>query len=113
MAGALILDLFHTLTAPPSLLELPPHPRERLGIPRQAWEEVQFSQTRERLVGVHRRPEAILRDITERLVPGLPPAMIDLLVLDRAHRLIAMLQQVPTATLTALAELRRRGWAVQ
>ena len=51
MSGALIFDLFHTLTAPPSLLDLPPHPRERLGVSRERWEEVQFSETRARLVG--------------------------------------------------------------
>jgi putative hydrolase of the HAD superfamily len=110
MPGALIFDLFHTLTAPPSQLDLPPHPRERLGIPRQAWEDVQFSHTRERLVGIHRRPEEILRDITERLVPGLSREVLQALVLDRAHRLIAMMQQIPTETLTTLAELRRQGW---
>jgi putative hydrolase of the HAD superfamily len=112
MPGALIFDLFHTLTAPPSLLDLPPHPRERLGVSRERWEEVQFSETRARLVGRVRQPADILRDITDRMLPGLEPALIGDLVLDRAHRLIAMLQQIPGETLSTLAGLRERGWVL-
>jgi putative hydrolase of the HAD superfamily len=106
---AIIFDLFHTLL---SLEQSAPGwtpTHQLLGLSREEWNEALFRNTRGRLLGTIRDPEAIVADIAHRIDPSIPPERIRAAAAQRAARFAVAFRNVPEATLQVLRALKDQG----
>lgn len=105
----LIFDLFHTLSSMhhsdvPGL-----YSHEVIGITYEEWLEALFSDSERRARGIIKEPNAIIRDITDKLEMNISDETIEKLARIRYERFDLALKNILPHTVETLKELKKRG----
>ena len=108
-AGAVLFDLFHTLTSIEAVRAWGRPTHEILGVTREAWLRQVFEDSRDRLVGKVRDPLTMMRSMARALDGSISDEAIREATENRARRFENALKKIPEASRRALEELRSRG----
>jgi len=105
----LIFDLFHTLSSMhhsdvPGL-----YSHEVIGITYEEWLEALFSDSERRARGIIKEPNALIRDITDKLGMNISDETIEELARIRYERFDLALKNILPHTVETLKELKKRG----
>lgn len=106
---AVIFDLFHTLCSMSHNGVPGKNTHEILGLEEADWINALFHLTDDRLKGRITDPVAIIRDVSEKIRPGLPDSLIREAAQSRQERFRIALATIPQETAALLNEIRRRG----
>lgn len=106
---AVLFDLFHTLVEVKPEAETGRFTHDILGIDRQAWNDMLWNDTHDRVVGIDRDPVSIIRKVAHRIDPSIPEPWILEATQSRLKRFALALEQADPATVRTLATLRQRG----
>lgn len=105
---AVCFDLFNTLV---NVGHVPPEygrfTADVLGIPREAWNSLCFSEHHE--ICAPTRHLDVIRELAHRFDPNIPMQRIENATNERQSRFDHALQSVPATTLEMIGELRQRG----
>jgi len=108
-AGAVVFDLFHTLTSIEAITKWGRATHEILGVSREAWLEQLFEESRDRLIGKVRDPLTMIGIMARALNPGVSEEAIKAAAENRTRRFENALTRIPDASRNVLAGLKVRG----
>jgi putative hydrolase of the HAD superfamily len=107
---AVIFDLFHTLCSISHNKVPGRNTHEILGIDEEVWVNALFHLTDDRLKGKITDPAAIIRDVTDKIRPGLPDHLIREAAESRYQRFRTALKTIPAETASLLKKIRKLGY---